>query len=234
MSERPVETGHPRRIRSFVRRRGRLTGAQARALEQLWPRFGADVEVAAASGYWDQAFEVTGPLTLEIGFGMGQSLLAMAEADPERRFVGVEVHEPGIGALLAGMEARGIDNIRVLAADVTEALPRVFAPGELDRVQIFFPDPWPKKRHHKRRLIQAPFVAQLAERVRSGGDLFLATDWAPYAEHMLEVLDAAPAWENVAGPGARIPRPAIRPETRFEARGLRRGHAVSDLHYRRV
>ncbi|TVS15726.1 MAG: tRNA (guanosine(46)-N7)-methyltransferase TrmB [Gammaproteobacteria bacterium] len=229
-----MDSSPPRRIRSFVRRRGRLTQAQERALGELWSRFGVDVAAAMEPGYWDQAFAETGPLTLEVGFGMGQSLLAMAAAEPERRFVGVEVHEPGIGALLAGMEARQIGNIRVLAADVTEILATVFAPGVLDRVQIFFPDPWPKRRHHKRRLIQPEFVAMLAERVRPGGDLLLATDWTPYAEHMLAVLDAAPDWDNVAGPGAVVPRPALRPETRFEVRGLRRGHAVSDLHYRRV
>ncbi len=229
-----MEPDRTRRIRSFVRRRGRLTTAQERALEELWPRYGVSADAASEPGFWSRTFLESGPLTLEIGFGMGHSLLAMAAADPERRFVGVEVHEPGIGALLAGMEALGVGNIRILSADVTEVLPRVFAPAELDRVQIFFPDPWPKKRHHKRRLVQPAFVAALGERVRSGGDLFLATDWTPYAEHMLEVLDAAPDWVNVAGAGQVVPRPALRPQTRFEARGLRRGHVVSDLHYRRV
>lgn len=233
MSAQAAERGAPRRIRSFVRR-GRLTDAQQRAMTEQWPRFGVMPADAEAPGFWDVAFGSQGPLTLEIGFGMGRSLLAMAAADPERRFVGVEVHEPGVGALLAGMAAEGVSNIRVLAADVTEVLPRVFARGELDRVQIFFPDPWPKKRHQKRRLIQPGFVALLAERVRPGGELWLATDWQPYAQHMLAVLDAAPAWENVARPGVTVPRPAARPETRFEARGLRHGHEVSDLCYRRV
>lgn len=234
MNPPAVDSDRTRPIRSFVRRRGRLTRAQERALAELWPRYGVSMEAACEPGFWSRTFAETGPLTLEIGFGMGQSLLAMAAAEPERRFIGVEVHEPGVGALLAGMEAGGVGNIRILSADITEVLPLVFASGELDRVQIFFPDPWPKKRHRKRRLIQPNFVAALAERVRSGGELLLATDWTPYAEHMLAVLDAAPEWINVAGPGRVVPRPALRPETRFEARGLRRGHVVSDLHYRRV
>ncbi len=233
MSSQATEPGAPRRIRSFVRR-GRLTYSQQRAMAEQWPRFGIDPSAAEAPGFWDASFGHQGPLTLEIGFGMGQSLLAMAAADPDRRFVGVEVHEPGVGALLAGMAAADVLNIRVLAADVTEVLPRVFALRELDRVQIFFPDPWPKKRHQKRRLIQPGFVDRLAERVRPGGELWLATDWQPYAQHMLEVLDAAQAWENVAGPGGIVPRPDARPETRFEARGLRHGHEVRDLCYRRV
>lgn len=227
------EPGAPRRIRSFVRR-GRLTDSQQRAMAEQWPHFGVDPTEAEAPGFWDLCFGGQGPLTLEIGFGMGQSLLGMAAADPDRRFVGVEVHEPGVGALLAGMAVEGVRNIRVLVADVTEVLPRVFAVGQLDRVQIFFPDPWPKKRHQKRRLIQPEFVARLAERVRPGGELWLATDWQPYARHMLAVLDAAPAWDNVAGPGATLPRLAARPETRFEARGLRHGHEVSDLRYKRI
>lgn len=233
MSTQATQPGAPRRIRSFVRR-GRLTDSQQRAMAEQWPRFGVDPRAAEALGFWDGAFDSQGPLTLEIGFGMGQSLLAMAAADPERRFVGVEVHEPGVGALLAGMANAGVHNIRVLAADVTEVLPRVFEPGQLDRVQIFFPDPWPKKRHQKRRLIQPGFVALLAERVRPGGELWLATDWQPYAQHMIAVVDAAPAWENVAGPGGTVPRPEARPETRFEARGRRHGHEVTDLCYRRV
>ena len=227
------ERGHPRRVRSFVRR-GRLTDAQANALAALWPRYGVSLEVARNPGYWESAFAQTGPLTLEVGFGMGRSLLAMAAADPERRFIGVEVHEPGVGSLLAGIEALGLDNIRVIAADVVEVLAVALGPRELDAVQIFFPDPWPKRRHHKRRLIQPEFVARLAGRVREGGTLMLATDWDVYARHMRAVLDAAPEWENQAGAEGYVPRPAARPETRFETRGLSRGHAVFDLLYRRT
>lgn len=229
-----TEVEHPRRVRSFVRRRGRLTPAQERALATLWSEYGVHAEAVTSPAYWDSAFPVAGPLTLEIGFGMGQSLLAMAEAEPQRRFVGVEVHEPGVGALLAGIQARGLSNLRVMAEDVMAIFEQVFAPGQLDRVQIFFPDPWPKKRHHKRRMIQPDFVARLASRVRPGGTLMLATDWEPYAEWMLKVLDAAPEWRNLAADGRFVERPPIRPETRFEARGMRRGHAVRDLLYSRI
>lgn len=230
-----TETATPmRRIRSYVRR-GRLTDAQQRSLESLWPRFGVSAEQAAADpGFWDRAFDVSGPLTLEIGFGMGQSLLTMAEAEPQRRFIGVEVHEPGVGALLNGLHRNGVNNVRVMAEDVMAIFEHVFAPGQLDRVQIFFPDPWPKKKHHKRRMVQPDFVARLASRVKPGGELMLATDWEPYAEWMLDVLDAAPDWRNAAGPGQCVPRPAARPETRFEARGMRRGHRVCDLLYTRI
>jgi tRNA (guanine-N7-)-methyltransferase len=212
-----------------------MTAAQARALEVLWPRWGVEVpEAPVDEGFWGRVFGCEGPLTLEIGFGMGASLLAMAEREPERRFVGVEVHPPGVGALLAGIEARGLANLRVVREDVVLALPRLFPRGSLDRVQLFFPDPWPKKRHHKRRLIQPAFVAALAGHVRSGGRLLLATDWEPYAQWMLEVLEAAPAWRNVAGPGGFSPRPPERPGTRFERRGLARGHDVRDLVFERV
>jgi tRNA (guanine-N7-)-methyltransferase len=222
-------------VRSFVLRAGRVTAAQARALDALWPRWGVALpEAPVDEGFWERVFGSEGPLTLEIGFGMGASLLAMAEREPERRFVGVEVHPPGVGALLAGIEARGLANLRVVREDVIVALPRLFPPGSLDRVQLFFPDPWPKKRHHKRRLIQPAFVAALAEHVRVGGRLLLATDWEPYAQWMLEVLEAAPAWRNAAGPGAFSPRPPERPETRFERRGLARGHEVRDLVFERV
>jgi tRNA (guanine-N7-)-methyltransferase len=212
-----------------------VTAAQARALDALWPRWGIEVpEAPVDEGFWERVFGCDGPLTLEIGFGMGASLLAMAEREPARRFVGVEVHPPGVGALLAGIEARGLANLRVVREDVVLVLPRLFPPGSLDRVQVFFPDPWPKKRHHKRRLIQPAFVAALAGHVRIGGRLLLATDWEPYAQWMLEVLEAEPAWRNVAGPGAFSPRPPERPETRFERRGLARGHEVRDLVFERV
>ena len=223
-----------RPVRTFVRRAGRVTGRQQRALATLWPRHGVDLPEPVPAGFWDGLFAGAGPLTLEIGFGMGQSLLAMAQREPERRFVGTEVHPPGVGALLAGIEELGLANLRVLDRDVLEILEIAFAPGELDRVQIFFPDPWPKKRHHKRRLVQPGFVARLARRVAPGGELLLATDWAPYAEWMLEVLEAAPAWENCHGPWAFAPDPGPRAPTRFEARGRRHGHRIRDLRYRRL
>lgn len=223
-----------RPVRTFVRRAGRATERQRHALDALWPRFGIVLPDIVPTGFWDSCFSVSGPLTLEIGFGMGTSLVEMARAEPGRRFVGTEVHPPGVGALLADIERYDLANIRVLDRDVLEILELAFEPGELDRVQIFFPDPWHKKRHHKRRMIQGPFVDRLAARVADGGELLMATDWAPYAQWMLEVMEAAPAWENVHGPGAFAPNPGVRMPTRFEARGLRRGHEIFDLRYRRI
>jgi tRNA (guanine-N7-)-methyltransferase len=239
VSEAPDRDGvrHPRHVRSFVRRAGRTTERQQRALDSLWPRYGVEAPAPDAplpADHWETVFGRGGPLTLEIGFGMGTSLLQMAAAEPERRFVGVEVHPPGIGALMAGLEEQGLDNVRVLEADAAAILEAAFAPGSLDRVQVFFPDPWPKKRHHKRRLVQAPFLERLATRVAPGGRLMLATDWVPYAEWMLEAVAAAPSWRSIAPDGGFVPRPAERPETRFEARGLKRGHEVRDLVLERV
>lgn len=226
-----------RHVRSFVRRAGRVTERQQRALATLWSGYGVDLPeppVVVPPGFWAQQFGREGPLTLEIGFGMGHSLLEMAEREPERRFVGVEVHPPGIGALMAGLEEQGLHNVRVLEADAVAVLDRAFAEGELDRVQIFFPDPWPKKRHHKRRIIQSAFLEQLARRVAPGGRLMLATDWEPYAEWMREVIEAAPSWRNPGGPDGFVPRPTERPPTRFESRGERRGHRIRDLLAERV
>jgi tRNA (guanine-N7-)-methyltransferase len=226
-----------RHVRSFVRRAGRVTERQQRALATLWPRYGVDLPAPPAAvvpGFWAEQFGREGPLTLEIGFGMGHSLLEMAEREPGRLFIGVEVHPPGIGALLAGIEERGLNNVRVLEADAVAVLDRAFTAGELDRVQIFFPDPWPKKRHHKRRIIQPAFLEQLARRVAPAGRLMLATDWEPYAEWMREAIEAAPSWRNAGGPDGFVPGPAERPPTRFETRGQRRGHRILDLLAERV
>lgn len=221
---------HWRPIRSFVLRTGRETPGQARAREALGARYAIPwPEAPLPADYWDRSFDVDGPLTLEIGFGMGGSLAAMAAAEPTRRFLGVEVHTPGVGALMAALEAQQLTNVRVLQGDVVAALAQLFQPGTLDRVQIFFPDPWPKKRHHKRRLIQPPFLERLATLVRPGGHCWLATDWAPYAEAMEAAFAAVPAWRQL--PAEACPP---RPETRFERRGLRKGHAVADLYFQRL
>lgn len=225
---------HRRHVRSFVVRAGRATERQRRALDSLWPRYGVEPPQRPAPGFWREVFHSEGPLTLEVGFGMGQSLLEMAVREPHRCFVGIEVHPPGIGSLLAGIEARGLTNLRVLDGDAVALLERAFGPGELDRVQIFFPDPWPKKRHHKRRLIQPEFVTRLAQRVAAGGRLMLATDWEPYAQWMREVLDAAPEWRNLGDAEGFVPRPESRPQTRFESRGERHGHRIRDLLYERM
>jgi len=221
-----------RRIRSFVLRAGRMTPAQQRGFDEGWARWGVDCPEQADPLDLDAVFGANAPRTLEVGFGMGQSLLAMASADPAMQFLGVEVHRPGVGKLLAGIEDAGLTNLRVLCHDAVEVLEKAIAPGSLARVNIYFPDPWHKKRHHKRRLIQPPFVALLASRLVPDGILHLATDWEPYAEHMREVLDAAPAFVNCAADGGYSPRPPERPRTKFEARGERLGHGVWDLLYR--
>ncbi|HEY5719452.1 MAG TPA: tRNA (guanosine(46)-N7)-methyltransferase TrmB, partial [Gammaproteobacteria bacterium] len=191
-----------------------MTPAQRRALEALWPRFG--VPPGDGPLDLDALFGRHAPRVLEIGFGMGGSLLAMAAAAPEQDFLGIEVHRPGIGRLLAGLEAAGLGNVRVAEGDAVLLLRERLAAGSLDRLLLFFPDPWPKKRHHKRRLLQAGFVELVASRLRPGGVLHAATDWEPYAEQMLALLEACPRLENLAGSARFVPRPEYRPPTKFE------------------
>lgn len=229
-----LDEAHPRRqVRSFVLREGRLTPGQDRAFRELWPRFGVDWQPGERLDL-PHLFGNSHPVTLEIGFGNGESLAAMAAAAPERNFLGLEVHRPGVGHLLLALEQAGLDNVRVLRADAVALLEQGLPPASLDSVQLFFPDPWPKKRHHKRRIVQPAFIASVARVLVPGGCFHLATDWAPYADWMLERLEADSAhFENTAGPGRTCPRPAHRPETKFERRGQRLGHAVFDLIYRR-
>lgn len=222
---------NPRRIRSFVRREGRLTLAQQRALDELWPRFGIDFSPAALD--LQSLFGRTALRVLEIGFGNGESLAAMAAAAPYTDFIGIEVHRPGVGHLLLAIERLALQNLRVCCHDAVEVLERQIPDASLDRVHIFFPDPWHKKRHNKRRLIQPGFVDLLASRMSPGGLLHLATDWADYAAQMLAVLDASPLWRNRAGTGRFSPRPPWRIQTHFEQRGLRLGHDVWDLLHER-
>jgi tRNA (guanine-N7-)-methyltransferase len=219
-----------RAVRSFVTRAGRLTDAQRRALSELWPRFG--LSYGAAPLDLSAVFGRVAPCTLEIGFGNGDHLVARARTEPARNFLGVEVHRPGIGHLLRQAAAAELANLRVIDHDAVEVLRDQLGPGTLDEIQILFPDPWPKKRHHKRRLVQPEFAALAASRLRPGGRLELATDWAPYAEHMRTVLDACPL---LASPGANLAagRVAARAATRFEQRGLRLGHEVTELAYER-
>ncbi len=220
-----------RRIRSFVRREGRLTKAQQRALEAYFPRYGFTLDEGALEPA--DLFGREAPVTLEIGFGNGDALLAMAEAAPENNFLGIEVHRPGVGHLLQEVARRSLENIRVSRDDAVEVLERQIPDASLDRVCLFFPDPWPKKRHHKRRIVQPDFVQLVRRKLKAGGEFHLATDWEDYAWHMRQVLDAAEGFENVAGPAGFVPRPSARPRTRFEARGERLGHGVWDLLYRR-
>ncbi len=220
-----------RTIRSFVVRAGRQTAGQSRALEELWPRFGVDHAPTLLD--LDTLFGRDAPRTLEIGFGNGEHLAALATEHPERDYLGVEVHRPGVGHLLMMVAARGLTNVRVSDQDAVELIERRLAPASLDEVLVMFPDPWHKKRHHKRRLIQAPFVELLATRIRAGGVLRLATDWEPYAQQMLEVLGAASAiFRNLSPTGDWMPTPSRAP-TRFEKRGTRLGHGVWDLAFER-
>lgn len=226
------DSGHPRAIRSFVTRSGRITSAQERALQELWPKYGA--ELGAAPLDLDALFGRRARRVAEIGFGNGDNLLALAASRPEEDFLGIEVHRPGVGRLLLQLEERRIANVRIVCHDAVEVLERYLGGPCLDEILILFPDPWPKKRHHKRRLIQPPFVGLLAERLTGGGALRLATDWEPYAAEMLATLSAEPRLRNVAADAGFVARPAERSPTRFERRGERLGHQVWDLEFRRV
>lgn len=215
-----------RRIRSFVRREGRMTKAQGEALQRLGERY---LVVPESVLDLDVLFERNAPRTLEIGFGMGDALLAMAQAQPERDFLGIEVHRPGVGSLLLKLEQHDVNNVRVICADAVEVLTQYLPDAGLDAVYLFFPDPWPKSRHHKRRIVQFEFVEGVRRRLKPGGRFHLATDWEEYAQHMMRVLSAAPGFENVVGTDQYSPRPADRPLTKFEQRGQRLGHGVWDL-----
>ena len=215
-----------RPIRSYVVRGGRLTQAQQDAIENLWPEYGLDQE----DGLIDRqrVFGRHAQLVFEIGFGMGDSLVEMASQHPERDYIGVDVHPPGIGTILRDIKERGIQNLRVMQGDATLILDNCFDDNSLDRIQIYFPDPWHKKRHHKRRLIQPAFVEALAVKLAAGGVLHLATDWENYAQQMMEVMSASPTYSNVAGVG-NFAGQEERAETKFERRGRRLGHGVWDL-----
>jgi tRNA (guanine-N7-)-methyltransferase len=227
-----AEDAKHRPIRSFVLRTGRTTPAQQRAFEQHWPRFG--LEYSGQPRDLDASFGRQAPRVLEIGFGNGEALRYAANRERERDFIGVEVHTPGVGQLLNALAEDSLDNVRIFRHDAVEVLRDEIAPASLAEVRIYFPDPWHKKRHHKRRLIQPAFVALLASRLQEGGMLHLATDWADYAAHMIEVVEGSRMFCNLAGPGGGLARPQWRLPTRFEDRGIRLGHQVVDLVYRKV
>ncbi len=222
---------HTRSIRSFVTRSGRITEAQQRALARLWPKYGIEFSpepLQAPALYGRDA-----PRTLEIGFGNGENLAALAQAHPERDFLGIEVHRPGVGRLLRTLESQALTNVRLICHDAVEVLAQQIAPQWLQEILIFFPDPWPKKRHHKRRLVQQAFAQLLAGRLSPGGLLRIATDWQPYALEMLATLSGVAQLQNLAADGSFVPRPTGRQPTRFERRGERLGHEVWDLAFRR-
>ncbi|MCD9030878.1 tRNA (guanosine(46)-N7)-methyltransferase TrmB [Luteimonas sp. Y-2-2-4F] len=222
--------GH-RAVRSFVLRQGRFTDAQQRAFDALWPRFGLDY--AGVPRDLDAVFGRPAPRVLEIGFGNGEALRFAAAQDPARDYLGIEVHAPGVGRLLNALAEDGSDHVRLYRHDAVEVLAHEIADGALDEARIYFPDPWHKKRHHKRRLVQPDFAALLVRKLAPGGRLHLATDWHDYAEQMWDVLDATAGLRNRAGARGRVPRPHWRPQTHFETRGQRLGHDVWDLVYDR-
>ena len=234
-SDAPASADAPirRPLRSYVLRTGRTTTGQARAFEELGPRFILPYQSSAIN--FEASFGSVAPVILEIGFGMGEATAHIATVRPNDHFLCCEVHPPGVGALLKRIDAQGLDNIRILQHDAVEVIDHMLPEGSLDGVHIFFPDPWHKKRHNKRRLIQAPLVAKLALRLKPGGYLHCATDWQPYAEQILEVLRAEPLLANTAtSADGYAAKPDYRPLTKFENRGIKLGHGVWDIVFRKA
>ncbi len=220
-----------RKVRSFVKREGRLTKGQAKALEDNWKNMGLNHADGLLN--FNQVFGNDNPVVLEIGFGMGKSLVEMAKNDPNSNFIGIEVHRPGVGACLMDAAEAGVTNLRVYEHDAVEVLADCIADASLSKLQLFFPDPWHKKRHHKRRIVQPEFVENLREKLKIDGVFHMATDWENYAEHMLEVMNSAEKFENLSTTNDYVERPDFRPLTKFEARGHRLGHGVWDLMFAR-
>lgn len=228
-----TETTTPlRTIKSFVIRAGRMTQGQKQAIETGWKDFGLELEQGLLD--YQQIFKRTAPVTLEIGFGMGQSLCTMAEQAPEQDFIGIEVHKPGVGALITILQDKHLNNVRVFNCDAIEVLNNCIADNSLNRLLLFFPDPWHKKRHHKRRIVQPEFAQLVRSKLKVGGIFHMATDWQPYAEHMLEVMQIAQGYKNLATDNSYVSRPEERPKTKFETRGERLGHGVWDLKFQRI
>ena len=229
--EQAENTTYMRKIRSFVLREGRLTKGQQHALDTYWPDYGLQYQSSALQ--LADVFGRSSAVVLEIGFGMGKSLVQMAKEAPEKGFIGIEVHRPGVGACLSDAVAQQVKNLRVFEHDAVEVLEDTIADNSLDTVQLFFPDPWHKKRHHKRRIVQPEFVQLLRRKLKPGGVFHMATDWENYAEHMLEVMQAAEGFSNLSADNTYVERPEHRPLTKFEQRGQRLGHGVWDLMYKK-
>ncbi len=222
-------TMHLRQVRSYVRRQARFSQGQKQALLELWPHYGVELSEQALD--FHKLFGRKAPVIVEIGFGMGGSLLTMAKAAPDKDFIGIEVHKPGIACLMRASNEQQLTNLRIFKIDANDVLQQAIPDNSLAGVQLFFPDPWPKKRHHKRRIVQAEFVQLVWRKLQVGGFFHLATDWQDYAEHMLTVLEASQGFVNQAKAGQFSERPATRPLTKFEQRGQRLGHGVWDLVY---
>ena len=220
-----------RTIRSFVRREGRMTRGQQRAMDEIFPNLGIEYQEKFLN--LEEIFGRQAPTVLEIGFGMGASLVEQAKQNPQRNYLGIEVHRPGVGACLVLAEENKVENLRVVNHDAVEVLNHMISEQSLAGTQVYFPDPWHKKKHHKRRIIQSEFVRLIAQKTLAGGFLHLATDWEGYAEHMLAVMGEAADWRNLSESGDFIPRPPTRPLTKFEHRGERLGHGVWDLMFER-
>jgi tRNA (guanine-N7-)-methyltransferase len=220
-----------RLIRSYVRREGRLTPGQQRAIQQLWPRFGVEPRELIDL---NKLFGREANLTLEIGFGNGETILHLAEQNPDKDFLGIEVHRPGVGHLLLELEKRGITNVRVVREDAVEAIRSQIPDRSLGQILILFPDPWPKKRHYKRRLVQSGFIDLLGNKLKQRGSISMATDWESYAEHMLAVMERSVGFRNLAGTGNFALRPKDLPVSKFERRGKCLGHHVWNLCYQRI
>lgn len=218
-------------IRSFVIRGGRMTEGQQTAFEQWWPKYGRSLHDGCSATA--DIFANGKPVVIEVGFGMGDSLLEMASKDPDTNFIGIEVHPPGVGRLINEAGKLGLTNLWVFMADATDVLSDCFEDESVSRLQLFFPDPWHKKKHNKRRIVQSPFVDIIAGKLRADGVLHMATDWEPYAEYMVEVLAETPRYQNVAGEKIYSTAPEYRPKTKFEMRGERLGHGVWDLLYQK-
>jgi tRNA (guanine-N7-)-methyltransferase len=226
------EKKYMRTIRSFVMRAGRTTEGQQKALDEVWPFMG--LEVKEGSVVFSELFGREAPVVLEIGFGMGDSLIEMATQQPENNYIGIEVHKPGVGRLLSRANEAGVSNIRVYAEDAIEVLAQCIPDNSLDVLQLFFPDPWHKKKHHKRRIVQPEFAQTVRKKLKVGGYFHMATDWENYAEHMMDVMTEAEGYQNKAGEGVYSPQPEWRPVTKFQKRGERLGHGVWDLMFERT
>lgn len=227
------ENGRPmRRIRSFVRRQGRLTKGQQHALDNYWPVMGVEYQPEPVDLV--SLFGRESPVVLEIGFGMGASLVTMAQNNPQQDFLGIEVHSPGVGACLSSAQEAGVENLRVMCHDAVDVLEKMIPDNSLRMVQLFFPDPWHKARHNKRRIVQAPFAELVMRKLKLGGVFHMATDWEAYAEHMLDVMNSIAGYKNQSETQDYVPRPESRPLTKFEQRGQRLGHGVWDLMFERI